>query len=205
MNGMELLLASTNPHKLREVREILEPLGISVQGLDSLNESFPEPVEDSDTFSGNAKIKAVEYARVTGRRCIADDSGLVVDALGGKPGVLSARFSGLGSNSEERDAANNVLLLKLMKDVPANKRSARFVCAICIADPDGTIVTQTTGTFEGVIGTAPCGKNGFGYDPLLFVPEANKTSAQMTPEEKNERSHRGEAVRKFAKVVRDMC
>ena len=185
--------------KLDEAREILEPLGIEVLGLDSLNSSFQEPVEDSDTFEGNARLKAVGYARATGKRCMADDSGLVVDALDGEPGVLSARFAGVGNTRTERDAANNTLLLERLQTIPQEKRTARFVCAICVADPDGTIVGESTGTFEGVIGSEPVGTNGFGYDPLLFVPEMNKTSAQMTSEEKNTRSHRGEAVRKVMK------
>ena len=196
---MILLLATSNQHKLDEAREILEPLGIEVLGLDSLNSSFKEPVEDSDTFEGNARLKAVGYARATGKRCMADDSGLVVDALDGEPGVLSARFAGVGNTRTERDAANNTLLLERLQTIPQEKRTARFVCAICVADPDGTIVGESTGTFEGVIGSEPVGTNGFGYDPLLFVPEMNKTSAQMTSEEKNTRSHRGEAVRKVMK------
>jgi XTP/dITP diphosphohydrolase len=192
---MQLLLATSNHHKLDEVRAILEPLGVEVLGLDALPESYDEPAEDADTFEGNARLKAMGYAQVTGKRCMADDSGLSVDALGGKPGIFSARFAGIGATRDERDTANNELLLQQLRDVPTEKRTARFVCAICVADPDGTIIGESTGTFEGVIGTEPRGSNGFGYDPLLFVPDANKTSAEMTPEEKNSRSHRGEAVR----------
>jgi len=192
---MRLLLATSNQHKLDEVKEILEPLGVSVVGLTSLGETYEEPVEDADTFEGNARLKATGYAKATGQRCMADDSGLVVDALDGKPGVFSARFAGVGSTRTERDAANNALLLEQLHDVPPEKRTARFVCAICIADPDGTIVGESKGAFEGVIGIEPKGNSGFGYDPLLFVPEANKTSAEMSPDEKNTRSHRGEAVR----------
>ena len=192
---MQLLLATSNHHKLDEVRAIVEPLGVEVLGLDSLQQTFDEPIEDADTFEGNAKLKAVGYARTTGMRCMADDSGLVVDALDGRPGVYSARFAGIGETRTERDDANNKLLLQQLQDIPTDQRTARFVCAICVADPDGTIVGESTGTFEGVIGTEPRGDNGFGYDPLLFVPDANKTSAEMTPEEKNNRSHRSEAVR----------
>jgi len=192
---MQLLLATSNIHKLEEVRAILEPLGVEVIGLDSMPEHHDEPVEDSDTFEGNARLKAVGYAKSTGKRCMADDSGLVVDALGGRPGVYSARFAGIGETMQERDDANNTLLLEELKDVPASERTARFVCAICIADSNGTIVGESTGYFEGVIGEEPVGSNGFGYDPLLFVPSANKTSAGMSPEDKNARSHRGEAVR----------
>ena len=193
---MKLLLATSNEHKLQEVGEIVEPLGIQVVGLASLQGTFEEPIEDADTFEGNARLKAVGYAKATGMRCMADDSGLAVDALGGAPGVYSARYSGVGTTREERDQANNTLLLTNLADTPTEKRAARFVCAICVADPDGTIVCETKGTFEGVITNEPKGTNGFGYDPLLYVPDAQKTSAEMTPEEKNARSHRGEAVRK---------
>ncbi len=192
---MQLLLATSNQHKLTEVRTILEPLGVEVIGLDTLGKTYEEPTEDADTFEGNARLKAIGYAKATGKRCMADDSGLVVDALDGKPGVYSARFAGVGHTREERDEANNALLLSQLEDVSEDSRTARFVCAICVADPDGTIVGESKGFFEGLIATQPKGKNGFGYDPLLFVPSLNKTSAQMTLEEKNQLSHRGEAVR----------
>jgi XTP/dITP diphosphohydrolase len=192
---MQLLLATSNEHKLVEVGEILTPLGIEVVGLSSLDGVYNEPLEDADTFAGNARLKAIGYARATGKRCMADDSGLAVDALDGKPGVHSARFAGVGSNREERDSANNALLLSQLQHTPESERTARFVCAICVADPNGTIVGESEGIFEGVITLEPKGTNGFGYDPLLFVPDAQKTSAEMTSEEKNARSHRGEAVR----------
>jgi XTP/dITP diphosphohydrolase len=198
---LRILLATSNDHKLQEVREILQPLGVPVDGLDSLDTTYTEPVEDADTFEGNAKLKAIGYAKATGIRCMADDSGLSVDALNGKPGVYSARFAGVGETRDERDKANNDLLLEMLVEVPANKRTARFICAICVADPDGTILAESTGTFEGVIGFTPIGENGFGYDPLLFVPTANKTSAQMSSDEKNAQSHRGDAVRKITSLL----
>tara|TARA_B100000959_G_scaffold286681_1_gene366477 strand:- start:390 stop:1022 length:633 start_codon:yes stop_codon:yes gene_type:complete len=197
-NKVQILLATSNNHKLQEVREILEPLGVQVDGLDSLGKTYEEPVEDADTFEGNAKLKAVGYAKTTGIRCMADDSGLSVDALDGRPGVHSARFAGKGETREQRDQENNTLLLQQMQKVQANDRTARFICAICVADPDGTIVAESEGAFEGVIGFIPRGENGFGYDPLLFVPNANKTSAEMSPQEKNTQSHRGKAVRKIS-------
>jgi XTP/dITP diphosphohydrolase len=200
-NNVRILLATSNDHKLQEVREIVEPLGVQVDGLDSLDTEFKEPVEDADTFEGNAKLKAIGYAKATGIRCMADDSGLWVDALHGEPGVFSARYAGKGETREDRDQENNTLLLQRMQNVPPPERTARFVCAICVADPDGTIVAQSSGTFEGVIGFIAQGENGFGYDPLLFVPSANKTSAQMTPEEKNAQSHRGEAVRTISSML----
>jgi len=192
---MQILLATSNQHKLTEVREILEPIGIEVMSLDSLDIKVVEPVEDADTFAGNAKLKALGYAVATDLRCMADDSGLEVDALEGQPGVYSARFAGIGTTREERDKANNALLLQKLQSIPENKRAARFVCAICIADPDGTIIGESTGTFDGIITSEPRGTNGFGYDPLLYIPEAQKTSAEMTSQEKNSCSHRGEAVR----------
>jgi XTP/dITP diphosphohydrolase len=200
-NSVQILLATSNDHKLQEVREIVTHLGVQVDGLDSLETQFEEPVEDADTFEGNAKLKAIGYAKATGIRCMADDSGLWVDALDGEPGVFSARYAGKGETREERDQENNALLLQRMQNVPPLQRMARFVCAICVADPDGTIVAQSSGTFEGVIGFVPQGENGFGYDPLLYVPSANKTSAQMTPEEKNAQSHRGEAVRAISLLL----
>ena len=192
---MQLLLATSNEHKLIEVGEILAPHGIEVVGLNSLDGSYEEPIEDADTFAGNARLKALAYAKATGKRCMADDSGLSVDVLGGKPGVYSARFAGVGTTREERDSANNALLLSKLQHTSESERSARFVCAVCVADPDGTVVGESEGTFEGMITLEPKGTNGFGYDPLLFVQDAQKTSAEMTSDEKNARSHRGEAVR----------
>ena len=191
---MQLLLATSNEHKLIEVGEILALHGIEVVGLDSLDGSYEEPIEDADTFAGNARLKALAYAKATGKRCMADDSGLSVDVLGGKPGVYSARFAGVGTTREERDSANNALLLSKLQHTSESERSARFVCAMCVADPDGTVVGESEGTFEGVITLEPRGTNGFGYDPLLYVQDAQKTSAEMTSDEKNARSHRGEAV-----------
>jgi XTP/dITP diphosphohydrolase len=195
---MPLLFATSNPHKIEEVRAILAPLGVEVIGLDALDEVPEEPVEDGLTFADNARIKAVHYAARTGRRCVADDSGLAVDALDGAPGVRSARFAGRGATRPQRDAANNALLLERLAGVPAAARTARFVCAMCLADPDGTVLAETEGTFEGVIAEAPRGANGFGYDPLLFVPDAGCTSAELAPDDKNARSHRGQAARRLA-------
>ncbi len=198
---MEILLATSNPHKLIEVRAILEPLGFTVIGLDAFDTEFEEPVEDADTFMGNAELKARGYARMTQVRCLADDSGLVVDALEGKPGVHSARFAGVGNTREARDEANNTLLLEKLEGVSAEKRTARFICAMCLAEPNGGIVAQSEGAFEGVIAHAPSGTNGFGYDPLFYVPDAGKTSAEMSSDEKHSRSHRGHALRIIASKI----
>lgn len=193
-----LLVATGNPHKVREIAAVLGPLGFRLDGLDAFGRPLPEPEEDGATFEENARIKAVAYARMTGRRCLADDSGLEVDALDGAPGVRSARFAGVGATRAERDAANNALLLERLRGVPPERRHARFVCAMCVADPDGMIVAESRGTFPGVILEAPRGTNGFGYDPLLFLPGEGRSSAELSADEKNARSHRGHAVRLIA-------
>lgn len=201
---MQLLFATSNPHKIEEVQAILAPLGIEVIGLGSLAKSPPEPVEDGDTFEANARIKAVAYARFAGCRCLADDSGLEVDALGGAPGVHSARYAGVGNSRAARDAANNSKLLRELKSVPHERRSARFVCAMCLADADGTVLAETRGTFEGIITDQPAGSNGFGYDPLLWLPDRGCTSAELSQQEKNARSHRGHAARQMARLLRQL-
>ena len=194
-----VLLASSNPHKLTEVTAILSPLGIVVTGLDPQHLP-PEPVEDADTFEGNARLKAIGYAKATGQRCMADDSGLEVDALGGEPGIYSARYAGIGDTRDERDAANNDKLMRAMTDVPDGQRAARFVCCMCLADPDGTVIAEARGVFEGVIAHTPSGEHGFGYDSLLLLPEGI-TSAQLPPQEKNTRSHRAAATRALATLI----
>jgi XTP/dITP diphosphohydrolase len=196
-----ILLATTNPHKLEELRAIFAPLGIEVDGLDSLKSIPPEPVEDGATFEENAAIKAVAYAMATGRMCLADDSGLEVDALGGQPGVHSAYYAGRRKTRADRDAANNKKLLHELIDVPRERRTARFVCAMCLADSKGNILAETRGTFEGVIADAPHGLNGFGYDPLLYLPDRHCTSAELPTAEKNKRSHRGHAARDMAQAI----
>lgn len=196
-----ILLATSNPHKLDEVRAVLEPLGYTVLSLDDVPGEHPEPVEDADTFEGNATLKAVGYARSTSMQCLADDSGLEVDALDGAPGVHSARYAGAEGDRAARDTANNAKLLAALADVPEDHRTARFVCCMCLADPDGTIVAETRGTFEGVITSDPAGTNGFGYDPLLYLPDSGCTSAQLSPEAKNARSHRGQACRLLAELL----
>ncbi len=192
---MNILFATSNPHKIEEVEAILAPHGILVGSLSDLESIPPEPLEDADTFEGNARLKAIAYARATGKRCLADDSGLEVDALNGAPGVHSARYSGVDGERSVRDAANNERLLDEIRSVPEHLRTARFVCAMCLADPDGSIIAESGGHFEGLVTLEPRGENGFGYDPLLWLPEDGCTSAQLPPEEKNRRSHRGSATR----------
>lgn len=198
----EVLLATGNPHKLEEVRAVLEPLGWSVLGLDDLPGPAPEePVEDGDTFEANARIKAQAYAAATGRLALADDSGLEVDALDGAPGVRSARFAGVDGDRATRDAANNRLLVERLAGTAEADRAARFVCTMCLAAPDGAVLAETRGTFDGVIVLEPRGSNGFGYDPHLLLPDEGRTSAELSPEEKNARSHRGVATRAMAEMM----
>lgn len=201
---MQLLFATSNPHKIQEVAAILKPLDIDVGGLDTLDVQLPEPIEDGKTFEENARIKAVYYAKAIGRMCLADDSGLEVDALGGNPGVYSARYANVDGSRSERDQANNIKLLDELKGVPQEKRAARFVCAMCLVDCEGSVVAQTQGTFDGVIVDHPQGSNGFGYDPLLYLPDVDCTSAQLSSEQKNARSHRGDAARQIAQCVSEL-
>jgi XTP/dITP diphosphohydrolase len=188
----KITIATSNPHKVDEISATLGLLGITCVALGRTD--IPEPEEDGATFEENARIKAIAYARALGETVLADDSGLEVDALGGAPGVHSARYAGIGATREERDRANNAKLLAALESVPDALRTARFVCVLSIARADGTIVAESRGTFEGVIGRAPRGTNGFGYDPLLIL-EDGRTSAELSSVEKNARSHRGNALR----------
>ncbi len=201
----ELIISSYNPGKIREIRQVLGELPVRIAGLDEFP-GIPEPEEHGATFAENARDKALYYAAATGRWCLADDSGLVVDALGGEPGVRSARYAAdrCGSDKTDRDGidrANNAKLLEKLQNIPDEKRTARFVCHLALAEP-GRIIVETFDTIEGVIARRPSGENGFGYDPLFFVPEFGCTTAQLPPEKKNEISHRGKAVRHFAKLLR---
>jgi XTP/dITP diphosphohydrolase len=192
---VRVLFASSNPHKLDELRAIFDGTDIELVGLDTVANVPAEPIEDGDTFEANARIKARYYAKELDEACLAEDSGLEVDALDGAPGVYSARYANVDGTRDERDAANNEKLLRELTGVPDDKRSARFVCAMCLARPDGSIVTEHRGTYEGRIAHAPAGENGFGYDPLLYLPDAGCSSAELSPAKKNARSHRGTAAR----------
>jgi len=202
----QLVAATGNHHKLDELRallgEALRECGIELVGLDRFNPVPPEPAESGETFEENARIKAVAYARALGEMCLADDSGLEVDALGGEPGVHSAHWAGHEGSRPVRDSRNNAKLMRAMEAVPHDGRTARFVCTMCLADRSGTILHETRGTFEGTIVDAPRGANGFGYDPFLWVPDQNCTSAELAPEVKNARSHRGHAAREMATWIR---
>ena len=191
--GCRLLAASKNPKKLAEMLRILTDLPIEVVSLSRFPD-LDDVEETGETFAANATLKAEAYARATGLPTMADDSGLEVDALGGAPGVHSARYAGVHGD----DAANVAKLLAELAGVPAEKRTARFRCCIAVADDRG-VLTTLEGACEGTIGEEPVGRNGFGYDPV-FIPTAgdDRTMAQRSAEEKDAISHRGAALRTFA-------
>ena len=175
----ELLIATTNAGKVKEVRAVLADLPIALTGLAD-HPGLPEAVEDGDSFEANAAKKALHYARLTGSWTLADDSGLQVDALGGEPGIHSARFAG----PDQDDRANNTRLIAELQAFPPEDWTARFRCAMALADPS-TIIATATGAVEGRIVEQPAGDNGFGYDPHFLVAGHDMTAAQMPPELKN--------------------
>lgn len=194
---MEIALASANQGKRREIEALLAPMGISVRTAAELG--FTEDVpETGDTFAANALIKALAVARALGRPALADDSGLAVEALGGAPGVLSARYAGPGATDAERNAK----LLAELKGVPPERRGAAFVCVMACARPDGATLTAE-GRLEGRIALAPAGDNGFGYDPVFELPGRGVTVAMLNAAEKNAISHRGRALAALAPRIRD--
>lgn len=212
---MPLTLATANPHKVAELRSIFARVGVAALSLDEAANGrvTTEPSETGTTFEENAAIKARSYAAQLGMPCLADDSGLEIDALRGAPGVISSHYSTDGRETglarAERDAANNERVLRELATISDDRRGARFVCVMCLASPDGTILASTRGTFEGRIGTpprVPCGDNGFGYDPLFLVaPDFARTSAELSPDEKNARSHRALAALAMAEKLRHLA
>lgn len=240
---MRIVLATSNPHKRDEIAAIFESCGaggrVKLVTLDELGEAsrtIAEPVEDGETFEANAIKKACYYARATGLPCLADDSGLEIDALGGEPGVYSARYSGATGDRAAVDLRNNRLVLEKLGPTPIEQRTARFVCAMALCVPSdgeppawlvpwvvkahvvgaaegGRLLTCVRGTVDGRIimpheaadPTHPergRGENGFGYDPLFFLPDRGCTSAELSPEQKNAISHRGDAARKMWQWLR---
>ncbi len=202
----QLVVATGNPGKVREIGATLTGLAIEVLSLADLA-PMAEPVEDGATFPANAGLKARYYARQTGLWCLADDSGLVVDALGGRPGIHSARYAADECNGQADratiDQANNAKLLRELTHTPDEYRTARFVCCLAMADANGVLL-ESSGVIEGVIARQEAGEGGFGYDPLFYVPMLGCTTAELTPERKNEVSHRGQAVRIFRRLLEDM-
>jgi len=185
----QLIVATHNRGKLREVRTLLESVPLTLHSLDEFPE-LPVPVEGGATFAENAGIKALQYAQALEGFVLADDSGLVVDALCGAPGLFSARYAGAGAT----DVENNRKLIAELADVPPDQRTARFCCSVALADPSGILATSFA-TWAGTIADAPQGENGFGYDPYFWIPDQACTAAQLPPERKNLLSHRGQALR----------
>jgi non-canonical purine NTP pyrophosphatase (RdgB/HAM1 family) len=196
---LPILIASTNPGKIREFRQMLG--GGEIQFTDlTAHPGLPEVEETGQTFLANACLKASEYARRLKLWSLADDSGLVVDALGGGPGVFSARWAAR-HKAGKGDADNNTLLLRQVADVPPEKRTARFVCSLALADPSGKIILTASEAVEGRILAAPHGQNGFGYDPLFFIDSLGMTTAELPPDQKHRISHRGKALRRLAGLI----
>lgn len=187
----EIIVATKNEGKIREMKAIFSEKGFQVKSLLDYP-SIPDIEETGETFAENAKIKASEMATYFQKPVIADDSGLIVDALDGAPGVYSARFAG----EEKNDEKNNEKLLRELENVEESKRTARFYCAICLAFPDGKSYIFD-GSCEGMIAKEPKGENGFGYDPLFYIPQLKKTMAQLSEAEKNQISHRAKAIEKL--------
>lgn len=192
----KIIFATGNENKLKEIREIMSDVDAQII---SMKEAGIETdiVEDGTTFEENAVIKASAIAKLAGDAIVlADDSGLEIDYLNGEPGVYSARY--MGEDTSYR--IKNQALIDRLEGVPDEKRTARFVCAVAMAAPDGRVET-VRGTIEGRIGYEECGENGFGYDPIFVVPEYGCTSAELTPEQKNAISHRGKALRAVKKYL----
>lgn len=186
----EVLLATGNAGKVRELRALLAPFGVRVWTPAERGLSV-EVVEDAATFEGNALKKARAFAAASGLACLADDSGLEVDALGGAPGVRSARYAGDGATDE----ANRTKLLEALAGVPTHRRGARFRCALVLVDADGELLWRGAGTCEGRILSAPRGDGGFGYDPVFAARGEERSMAELSGAEKNAISHRGAAMR----------
>jgi XTP/dITP diphosphohydrolase len=186
----ELLIATNNRGKAHEYRELLK--GIPFRLVTPAEKGITTEVDETGaTLEENARLKAVSFASQSGLLALADDSGLEVDALGGEPGPMSARYAGEGVSDEQRVQ----FLLSKLSGIPLDKRTARFRCVIAIAMPRGEVIT-VEGECRGYITLEPKGKHGFGYDPIFFVPEFNRTMAELTTEEKNPISHRGRAAEK---------
>ena len=195
MSRPKLLLATGNRAKVREYARLLKGIPYRIVSLKDIDIS--EQVEETgSSFEENAVLKARRYAKLSGLITMADDSGLEVDALGGEPGVRSARYAGERASDEERID----FLLKKIADVPWDKRNAQFRCVIAIAHPDGKVQT-CQGQCRGILTFAPLGDNGFGYDPIFYLPDLHKTMAELSMSEKNALSHRGKAAEEARKIL----
>ncbi|HSB68609.1 MAG TPA: RdgB/HAM1 family non-canonical purine NTP pyrophosphatase [Candidatus Methylomirabilis sp.] len=198
IHRITLVIATSNPGKLDEIVALLQGLEVLLVPLDRAGPCVVPP-EGGESFQENARYKAEAVARATGSLSLADDSGLEVDALAGRPGVLSARFGG----PEATDAARNQLLLEKLREVPTERRTARFRCVVAIAEPDGR-VHLAEGICQGRIALAPRGTNGFGYDPVFEIPSLGQTLAEVPPAVKNRLSHRGQALAKARGILREI-
>ena len=203
---MRIVFATGNKGKMKEIREILGTLDAEILSMKEAG-VFGDVEEDGETFAENSMIKATAIADIIKEKfpeeaketiVLADDSGLEIDYLGGEPGVYSARYMGKDTSYTEKN--NN--LIERLNGVPDSERTARFVCAISAVLPDGKKLS-TIGKMEGIIGYEIAGENGFGYDPIFYLPEYKKTSAEISPEEKNAISHRGKALREMAKLLKE--
>ena len=195
---MKFIIASNNKKKLVELERILNPLGINAVTPKEEGITLDDVEENGTTFAENAFLKANAAYLKTGLPAVADDSGLCVDALDGRPGVYTARYGGEGLTDEER----YIKLLDEMKNVDDDKRSAHFTSSICCILPDGSKITAE-GICEGKIGYEPIGKDGFGYDPIFYVPEFGCTTAELSEEQKNAVSHRGKALEKMREILKE--
>lgn len=193
----KIIFASNNQGKIKEVKQICSDMNVEIISMKEAGIDL-EVEEDGKTFEENALIKAEAIMKLTGEITIADDSGLEVDYLGGEPGVYSARYMGHDTSYDIKNKA----IIDRLEGVEDKDRTARFVCAMAAVFPDGRHFT-TRGTMEGIIGYEIKGSNGFGYDPIVYLPQYQKTSAELSPEEKNKISHRGEALEKLKKQLVD--
>jgi XTP/dITP diphosphohydrolase len=196
---LRLLIGSGNRGKVREFQDLLAAHGVECTDL-SAHPAVPPPDETGHTFRANAMLKAVHYATALNTWALADDSGLAIDALGGSPGVHSARWAEL-NGAGNGDADNNVLVLRQLQSVPDDRRTARFVCCLALSDPRGRVVLTAQDQVEGRMLHAPRGGGGFGYDPLFLIPSLGRTTAELPPAEKHAISHRGKALRRLAGLL----
>jgi len=196
-NKMKFIVATKNKNKLSEIKDILKDFPFDVVSMEEVGIG-DEIEENADTFEGNALLKAKAIHSKTGGYVMADDSGLCIDALGGAPGIYSARFA--GENTDYQTKINKIW--EMMKQSGSNSKDARFVCAIAVIDPDGKEYILR-GECEGVICDKIQGNNGFGYDPVFLIPHLGKTTAQLSPEDKNKISHRGRALAKMVEMLKN--
>lgn len=192
----ELVVATANLGKLREFRILLAGLPFLLTSL--AERGLPSPDETGSSFVANALLKALHAARLSGSAAVADDSGIEVDVLGGAPGIFSAHYAGVNGD----DAANNATLMHALDGLPPDRRRARYRCALVFLEAEDAVPLVTEGSWEGVLLEAPRGSGGFGYDPYFWLPELEKTAAELSPEEKNRLSHRGKAMQAMREVLR---